>query len=147
MSSISHHDNDCNAGDVVPGPQTTDPTLTNVDMADPTAQTTVCNDVNPPRTKHACFRWMSTAPTLTLRNVIIITAYPVLETKDNWMDIMLSRQLISCRPFDASRGLSLMAWDTCAEHLSKALILTTTWCTVLASKLSSSRPAFWSLRL
>ena len=120
MSSISHHDNDCNAGDVVPGPQTTDPTLTNVDMADPTAQTTVCNDVNPPRTKHACFRWMSTAPTLTLRNVIIITAYPVLETKDNWMDIMLSRQLISCRPFDASRGLSLLAWDTCAQHLSKA---------------------------
>ena len=56
----------------------------------------------------------------TLRNGIITTAYPVLKTKDNWMDIMLSRQLISCRPFDASRGLSLLAWDTCAQHLSKA---------------------------
>jgi hypothetical protein len=81
MSSISRHDKDCNAVDVVPGSQTTDPTLTNVDMADPTVQTKFRNDVNPPRTKHVRLRWMSTAPTSTLRNGIITTAYPVLETK------------------------------------------------------------------
>jgi hypothetical protein len=36
------------------------------------------------------------------------------------MDIMLSRQLVSYRPFDVNCGMSLLAWDTCAEHLSKA---------------------------
>jgi hypothetical protein len=56
----------------------------------------------------------------TLENGIITAVYPVLETKDNWMDIMLARQLISCRPFDANRGLNLLAWDTCAEYLSRA---------------------------
>jgi hypothetical protein len=56
----------------------------------------------------------------TLGNGIITAVYPVLENKDNWMDIMLARQLISCRPFDANRGLSMQAWDTCAEYLSRA---------------------------
>jgi hypothetical protein len=62
MSSLCRHDNDCNTGDVVPVPQTTDPTLTNVDMADPTVQTTVLNHPPPPRSKQIRLRWMSTAP-------------------------------------------------------------------------------------
>ena len=62
MSCLSRHDNDCNTGDVVPVPQTTDPTLTNVDMADPTVQTTVLNHPPPPRSKQIRLRWMSTAP-------------------------------------------------------------------------------------
>ncbi len=32
---------------------------------------------------------------------------------------MLAHQLISCWPFEANHGLSLLAWDTCAEHLSR----------------------------
>ena len=120
MSSISRHDKDCNAVDVVPGSQTTDPTLTNVDAADAMEQTTALNNPNPSRTKQVCLRWMSTTPVAILRNGVITTVYPVLENRDNWMDIMLARQLISCRPFDANRGLSLLAWDTCAQHLSKA---------------------------
>jgi hypothetical protein len=36
------------------------------------------------------------------------------------MDIMLARQLLSCRPFEANHGLSLLAWDSCAEYLSRA---------------------------
>ena len=121
MSSISRHDNDRNAGDVVPGPQTTDPTLTNVDMADPTVQTTALNNKNSSITKQFRLRWMSTAPVArTLGNGVTTVVYPVFVSRDNWMDIMLVCQLISCRPFDANRGMSLMAWETCAEFLSKA---------------------------
>jgi hypothetical protein len=41
MSSPSRHDDDRDAGDVVPEPQPTDRPLTNVNTADATAQTRV----------------------------------------------------------------------------------------------------------
>jgi hypothetical protein len=98
MSSLSRHDDDSNAGDVAPEPQTADRPLTNIDMADAMGETTVLSNANLPRTKQVHLRWMSTAPVAAFRNGRTTTIYPVLEAKDNWMDIMLSRQLVSCRP-------------------------------------------------
>jgi hypothetical protein len=76
MSSLSrHNDNDCNAGEVVPGAQTTDPTLTIVDMADPTVQATVLKHPNPlMRSKQICLWWISTAPMTKTLGKGIITA-------------------------------------------------------------------------
>ena len=50
---------------------------------------------------------MTTAPSMfrTFSNGLITTVYPVLETRGNWMDIILVRQLTSSRPFDANFGL------------------------------------------
>ena len=54
MSSLSDHDEDCHTRDVAPNPPTTDEiTYANIDMANPTVETTVLNNPNPPRTTHS----------------------------------------------------------------------------------------------
>ena len=122
MSSISRHDDDSsNAGDVAPGPQPTDRQLANLDTADSSEETRMLEDSNSSRKKAPRLRWMSMASALPLRDGVPSKIFPLLESKDNWMDIMLVRQLISDRPFDAGHGLTMKAWDTCTGFLSKTL--------------------------
>jgi hypothetical protein len=85
-------------------------------------QTAALNNKNSLISEQFRLKWMSTAPVArTLGNGVTTVVYFLFKSRDNWMDmIMLARQLISCRPFDANRGMSLMAWETCAEFLSNA---------------------------
>jgi len=52
LSSLSHHDDDCNTGASTSTTRTTNHVLTNIDMADSTKETTVLRDLNRSRTKH-----------------------------------------------------------------------------------------------
>jgi hypothetical protein len=52
LSSLSHHDDDCNTGASTSTTRTTNLVLTNIDMADSTKETTVLRDLNWSRTKH-----------------------------------------------------------------------------------------------
>ncbi len=68
MSSLPHHDDDCNAGDMVSAQQTTDHPLNNVDTADPMEQTRELINPNPLRTKQEQSQnWMQTLPVLDLQ--------------------------------------------------------------------------------
>jgi hypothetical protein len=115
MSSPSRHDDDRNAGDVVPEPQPTNRPLTNVDTADSSEETRMLEDSNSSRKKAPRLRWMSTASALPPRDGVPSKIFPLLESNDNWMDIMLARQLISDWPFDAGHGLTMHGNTRCKK--------------------------------
>ena len=121
MSSSENNDDDAFCDIVrVKAPHNTAHASLIVSPAHGAVETTIASAKNSARNQKKRLRWMPTAMVSSVNKDgrAAQVAPSFLTDPNNMMDIMLVRQLLADKPFEAGRGKTTAAWETSAHYLS-----------------------------